>query len=549
MRHASSLAVALVLVAAALPAAGSDLPEPKPLAPSLAGLGEHHHPISSKNPAAQRFFDQGMVLAFGFNHAEAERAFREAARLDPQCAICWWGAAWVLGTNYNLPMAPEAVPVAWEALGNAQRLARRASRRERAYIEALAMRYSPEVVADRAPLERAFSDAMGEVVRRYPDDLDAAIVFAESRMNLIPWDLWTATGEAKPEAADAIAALESVLERDPEHPQALHLWIHAMEKLHPEKAEAAADALRGLVPGAGHLVHMPSHIYIRRGRYADALAVNQDADRADEAYVAQCHAQGIYPLAYHSHNVHFIATAAGMEGKSSVALEASSKLERRHQEQHEMMVSTDLATLQIFYAMPFYSMVRFGRWDEILAAPEPASDLAFARVGWHYARGLAYARKDALLPARAELAAVGAYADDPKMAELTIFGINSFAQIFAIAREVLAGEIAAEAGDFETAIAHLEAGVELEDALLYTEPPDWQVPVRQSLGAVLLAAGQPEEAERIYRQDLEIYPRNGWSLYGLAQALAAQGKDATAVEQEFQAAWKDADVEISSSRF
>jgi tetratricopeptide (TPR) repeat protein len=322
-----------------------------------------------------------------------------------------------------------------------------------------------------------------------------------------------------------------------------------MEKLHPEKAEAAADALRGLVPGAGHLVHMPSHIYIRRGRYGDALAVNQDADRADEAYVAQCHAQGIYPLAYHSHNVHFIATAAGMEGKSSVALEASSKLERRHQEQHEMMVSTDLATLQIFYAMPFYSMVRFGRWDEILAAPEPASDLAFARVGWHYARGLAYARKDALLPARAELAAVGAYADDPKMAELTIFGINSFAQIFAIAREVLAGEIAAEAGDFETAIAHLEAGVELEDALLYTEPPDWQVPVRQSLGAVLLAAGQPEEAERIYRQDLEIYPRNGWSLYGLAQALAAQGKDATAVEQEFQAAWKDADVEISSSRF
>jgi tetratricopeptide (TPR) repeat protein len=294
---------------------------------------------------------------------------------------------------------------------------------------------------------------------------------------------------------------------------------------------------------------MPSHIYIRRGRYADALAVNQDADAADEAYVAQCHAQGIYPLAYHSHNVHFIATASGMEGRSALALAASQKLARRHQDQHDMMATVDLATLQVFYAMPFYSMIRFGRWEEILAAPEPAADLAFTRVAWHYGRGLAYVRKEMPSAAQAELGAIASYADDPKMDELTIFGLNSFRKISAIAREVLAGELAAARGDVEAAIARLEEAVYLEDALIYSEPPDWHVPVRHSLGAVLLAAGRPADAEEVYRKDLEIYPGNGWSLYGLAQALEAQGKDASEVQVQFAQAWQHADIELAASRF
>ncbi len=544
--------LACAALTAALPAAATDIPAAtdKPLAPRLEGLAleKHHHPISTSVPEAQRFFDQGLVLAYGFNHAEAERAFREAARLDPDCAICWWGVSWVLGPNYNVPMAPEAVPAAWEALGKALELAPKASERERAYIEALAKRYAPEVVEDRLPLDRAFSDAMQEVAARHPRDLDAAVIFAESRMNLMPWDLYTPDNQPKPEAAEAIDALERVLAQDPYHPQALHLYIHAVEKVEPLRAEPAADRLRGLVPGAGHLVHMPSHIYIRAGRYRDALAVNQLADAADESYVAQCHAQGVYPLAYHSHNVHFIAAAAAMEGKSSIALAASQKLMHRHDEHHDLMLVPDLAALQFYYSIPFYTMVRFGRWDEILAAPEPAADLAFPPASRHFARGMAFLRKGDLAAAEQELARLSSYADDPAMDELAIFGINSFRKVFAVGREVLAGELAAARGDHERAIAHLEEAVYLEDALTYSEPPDWLIPTRQNLGAVLLAAGRAAEAEEVYREDLAVYPGNGWSLYGLAQALEAQGKDAAGVKAEFEAAWAGADMQISASR-
>ncbi len=549
MRSVRSLGLAVGVAILALPAAAADLPAATPLAPVLTGLGEHHHPISSRNPEAQRFFDQGMVLAFGFNHAEAERAFREAARLDPDCGICWWAVAWVLGPNYNVPMAPEAVPPAWEALTKAQELAPKGSAREAAYIGALARRYAPEVVEDRAPLDRAFAAAMREVAAADPYDLDASVILAESLMDLMPWDLYTPDNQPKPEAAEAIDLLERVLTQDPYHPQALHLYIHAVEKVAPRRAEAVADRLRALVPGAGHLVHMPSHIYIRRGRYADALQVNQDADAADEAYVAQCHAQGVYPLAYHSHNVHFIAAASAMEGKSAIALAASQKLQHRHEEHHDLMLVPDLAALQFYYSIPFYTLVRFGRWDEILAVPEPAADLAFPPASRHFARGMAFTRRRDFAAAEAELAKLTAYADDPKMDELAIFGVNSFRKVFAVGREVLAGELAAARGDDEKAIAHLEEAVFLEDALTYSEPPDWLIPARQNLGAVLLAAGQPADAEEVYRQDLEIYPKNGWSLLGLAQALAAQGKDAAEMQAQFARAWQDADIELSASRF
>lgn len=543
-----SRTLGLVASLAALSAAAAAV-EGGPIAPLLEGMGEHHHAISSEDERARTFFDQGMVLAFGFNHAEAERAFREAARVDPECAICWWGVAWVLGPNINLPMLPDAVAPAWEALEKARSLAEHASDAERAYIEALTPRYAAEPPEDRSRLDRAFADAMRELVAAYPDDLDAATIFAESLMDLAPWDYWTPEGDPKPETAELIGVLEGVMERAPEHPGANHLYIHAVEARYPERGEAAADRLRGLVPGAGHLVHMPSHIYIRVGRYHEAAQVNMEADQADERYVAQCHAQGIYPLAYHSHNVHFIWAATAMEGRSADALTAARKLARRHREQHEMMVTPDWVTLQYYYSMPLFSMVRFGMWDEILAEPQPREDLAYTTAVWHYARGMALTRTGDLEAAARELDRVAGYAADPAMEQLSIWGINSFAHVFRIAEAVLSGELAAARGDWETAVARLEEGIFQEEALVYQEPTDWYYPVRQSLGAVLLAAGRPAEAEEVYREDLENNPGNGWSLFGLAQSLEAQGKDAAEVRERFREAWQHADVELTASRF
>lgn len=520
-----------------------------PMAPLLEGLGDHHHPISSESERARTFFDQGLMLAFGFNHAEAERSFREAARVDPECAICWWGVAWVLGPNINVPMLPEAAAPAWEALERARALAPHASEAERAYIEALTARYAESPPEDRAALDRAFADAMRDLMSAYPDDLDAATIFAEALMDLAPWNYWTPEGEPKPETAELIGVLEDVMARAPEHPGANHLYIHAVEARYPERGEAAADRLRGLVPGAGHLVHMPSHIYIRVGRYHEAAVVNFDADEADERYVAQCHAQGIYPLAYHSHNVHFIWAATAMEGRSADALEAARKLARRHREQHDMMVTPDWVTLQYYYSMPLFSMVRFGMWDEILAEPQPAEDLVYTTAIWHYARGMALTRTGDLDAAARELDRLAGFAADPAMEELSIWGINSFAHVFRIAREVLAGEMAATRGDWDEAVARLEEGVFQEEALIYQEPTDWYFPVRQSLGAVLLAAGRPSEAERVYREDLDRNPGNGWSLYGLARSLEAQGEEAGEIETRFREAWSHADVELAASRF
>lgn len=528
---------------------GAVVAEERPIAPLLEGMGDHHHPISSEVERAQTFFDQGLVLAFGFNHAEAERAFREAARVDPECAICWWGVAWVLGPNINLPMLPEAAAPAWEALEKARSLAPHASERERAYIEALASRYAAEPPEDRAALDRAFADAMREVVAAYPDDLDAASIFAEALMDLAPWNYWTPEGDPKPETEELIATLERVMAADPGHPGANHLFIHAVEARYPERGEAAADRLRGSVPGAGHLVHMPSHIYIRVGRYHEAAQVNYEADEADEAYVAQCHAQGIYPLAYHSHNVHFIWAATAMEGRSADALTAARKLARRHEEHHEMMVTPDWVTLQYYYSMPLFSLVRFGMWDEILAEPQPTEDLVYTTAIWHYARGMALTRQGDLEAASRELDRLAGFAADPAMEELSIWGLNSFAHVFRIAREVLAGELAAVRGDWDEAVARLEEAVFQEEALVYTEPTDWYYPVRQSLGAVLLAAGRPAEAEEVYREDLELNPDNGWSLYGLAQSLEAQGKEAAEARDRFREAWQHADVELTASRF
>ncbi len=519
-------------------------------APLFDNLGNYHHPISTSSELAQRYFDQGLILAYGFNHAEAARSFREAARLDPNCAICYWGVALVLGPNINAAMEAEAVPEAWQALQKAQELSENASEKERAYIQALTKRYSSQPVENQKANDIAYAKAMREVQRRYPDDLDAATLFAEALMDTMPWQYWTKDGEPKPETGELLATLESILERNPDHPGANHMYIHAVEASpNPDRGIASADRLRNLVPGAGHLVHMPSHIYIRVGRYHDAVLANQRAIEADQDYVTQCHAQGIYPLGYMPHNHHFLLASAAIAGESELAIQAAHHTAAMADQ--KMMREPGYGTLQHYYSIPLYTLAKFGKWDEILAEPAPAEDLKYPTGVWHYARGLAFTAKGQPQEAAQELAQLKAIAADPSLEKVTIWDINTSSSLLNIASEVLAGELAAKQGDYENAIAYLETAVSLEDNLNYDEPPPWLSPVRESLGAVLLEAGRAAEAERVYREDLKRFPENGWSLYGLAQSLRVQGKaeEARTVQARFEKAWKYGDATLSASRF
>lgn len=518
------------------------------LAPLLEGMGDHHHAITTRSPEAQRYFDQGLVLAFGFNHREAARSFRQAQALDPACAMCLWGEALVLGPNINAGMDAADNPRAFAAVRDAFALRGNASERERAYIEALAMRYADPAPKDRSGLDRAYAEAMGEVVQRFPDDADAASLYAEALMDTTPWDYWGADGSPKPVTRTILGTLEAVLDSQPEHPLANHLYIHAVEKVHPRRGLAAADRLRDLVPGAGHLVHMPGHIYIRVGRYDDAVRANEKAIGADNAYVAQCHAQGLYPVAYMPHNHHFLAAAAGFIGRGDQALAAARHMQSNQDEQ--LMRKPEFATLQQYWVMPYFVMVRFGRWDELLAEPAPADDLLYPTGIWHYARGLAEARQFELDAARRSLVALTDIADDPEMEATRIWETNTMAQILAIAREVLAGEIAMQDCQPELAAEHFRSAVALEDALTYVEPPDWYVPARHNLGEALLASDQPAAAEAVYREDLSIYPANGWSLRGLEQALRKQGRhdEADAVNGRFRKVWAADGPAIAGSR-
>ncbi len=516
-------------------------------APLFDNLGDYHHPISTKNPLTQRYFDQGLILAYGFNHAEAARSFREAARLDANCAICYWGVAYALGPNINAKMEQEAVPEAWAAIEKARELSINANEVEKAYIQALAKRYPMKPVDDRKPFDLAYANAMQEVAQRYPDDLDAATLFAEALMDTTPWDYWQENGDPKPEGIEIMKTLEFVLERNPNHPGANHLYIHAVEKERPELGIASADRLLNLVPGAGHLVHMPSHIYIRVGRYQDAVVANQKAIAADNAYVLTCRTQGFYPLAYIPHNQHFLWFGALMSGQSQLAIKAS---HHTAQVDSQLMRQPDLAgALQHFYTIPLYTLTRFGKWDEILAIPTPEDDLKYHTGVWHYARGLALLEKGQLPEAAKELAALQVLSADPSLETIKIGGFNSTASILKIADAILSGQLAAKEGNYEQAIAHLKTAVKLEDALIYTEPAEWYQPTRQALGSVLLFAGRPAEAEQIYREDLTIYPENGWSLYGLSQSLKTQGKiqESKAIRDRWQEAWKYADVKPSAT--
>ncbi len=511
------------------------------------GLSNHHYPISTKNSQAQRYFNQGLLLAYGFNHAEAARAFQEAIKLDPNCAICYWGLALVQGPNINAGMEKDAVPLAWEALQKAMNLRKYASPREQALIQALAKRYTSQPVEDRKSLNLAYANAMREVAQTYPTDLDAATLFAEALMDTTPWDYWQENGQPKPEAVEIIKTLEAVLKKNPNHPGANHLYIHAVEKERPELALPSADRLLSLFPNAGHLVHMPSHIYIRTGRYHDAVLSNQRGVAADDAYLSQTQAQGIYSLAYKPHNHHFLWFAALMTGQSQIAMEAA---EQTAKVDPKLMAEGELAgSLQHYSMIPLFTEIRFSQWDKILAKPAPA--LAYPKGIWHYARGMAFLARGKTTPAAKELKQLQAIAADPALKEIKIWGFNATASILGIATEVLSGELAAKQRNYEKAITHLKTAVKLEDALVYTEPQDWYQPTRQALARVLLKAGKAKEAEQIYRADLKIYPENGWSLSGLAQSLQAQGKnkEAESIQSRFQTAWKHADISLTAANF
>ena len=519
------------------------------IAPRLQNLGSHTFRIKTRSKRAQEFFNQGINLSYGFNHAEAMRAFREVARLDPNCAIAYWGQALVLGPNINMPMPPEAEPEAHKLIQKAIELKPHASSKERDYIDALAKRYSGDAKPDRKALDQAYANAMKSVAKKYLDDLDAATLYAESLMDLRPWNYWTRDGVPYADTPEIISLLESVMKRNPNHPGACHFYIHAVEATKsPERAEAAADRLFKLMPGAGHMVHMPSHIYFRVGRYADASKANSQASAVDEEYIAQCRTQGIYPLAYYPHNLHFLYSAASFEGNGELAILAAEKVAAAIP--HHAL--KDFPLLQGFLAIPELALARFGRWEQILKRPGPAHDTLFLNGIHHYVRGTAFASTGRLDEATTELEALKNILASKALDETPAsFSNNTARTILSIAPEVLSGEILARQDKFSEAIAHLETATRLEDALVYIEPPDWYLPTRQALGAVLLQAGRAPEAEAVYWEDLRRYPHNGWSLFGLAQSLRKQGKneEAALAEQRFQKAWSQADVKLTASRF
>lgn len=490
--------------------------------PLYQDLGTHHYRITTSAPLAQRYFDQGLRLYYAFNHQEAIRSFEEGARIDPHCAMCDWGVALAYGPNINAPMDATAGRLAYAALHRAITQEKKVSARERAMIRALATRYAAEPPSDRDQLDTAYARAMADMARRFPDDLEAKTLYAESLMDLSPWDYWTSNGKPKPNTITLLAQLEQVLAAAPNHPGANHLYIHAVEAVHPERAVEAAERLAGLMPGAGHLVHMPGHIYIRVGRYEDAIKANEHAVHADETYIRdQGPASGIYVLGYYPHNYDFLAFAASMIGRDKQAIAAADKIASLVPE--DLLHEPGMAFLQHHLTRHLQMRVRFGRWDELLHAEAPREELPLARAVWLYAHGRALAARGHLKEANATLAQLRAIAQDSNVRSLHL-EFNSAGAVLAIAEEVLAGHIAAAGGNLPGAIDHLRKAARREDALVYGEPPEWTVPVRQELGALLLKAGRPDEAEQVFREDLRRFPKNHWSQQGLAQALRSTGR-------------------------
>ena len=532
--HISALAILLVtFFAANVPSAANKQSQPT----LLPGLGEVHHPVSTENRQAQQFFDQGLKLVFGFNHDEARRSFQRAGELDPKLAMAWWGVALTLGPNYNLPVDPEREKAGYDAVQRALALQQNASEAERAYINALAVRYSNDPHVDLHALDVAYKNAMSKVAAKYPDDLDMATLYAESAMNLNPWHLWSADGKPAEGTEEIVRVLESVLKRDPNHLGANHYYIHAVEASpHPERALPSAARLEKLASAAGHLVHMPAHIYARVGDHPAAAHCNELAVAADKKFLAATHEQGVYRLFYYSHNLHFLAFAASMEGNFAEAKDAAARLVANVAPGVKAMPD-----LEGFLPTPIVVLFAFERWDDLLKLPVPDSSFLITNAVWHSLRGVAFANTGKTDEAQKEQGAFRELAT--KIPPDTMYDmLNKTAAVFKVHDHLLAGMIARSRHDDTAAVDSLTQAVAAEDALNYSEPPPWYPPVRPMLGRVLLANKEPAEAERVFRADLEKNPRDGRALAGLRDALKAQDRqyEADQIDQQFRAAWKSA---------
>ncbi|QHJ10461.1 hypothetical protein FX988_00675 [Paraglaciecola mesophila] len=519
------------------------------IAPLLTGMGEHGFYLSRGNQQAQKFFNQAMALTYGFNHLEARRSFKQVAILAPQSALAYWGQALVLGPNINGPMKSNAVRPAFNAISKAQALSQYASPKEVALIQALKMRYSQdETLSDRANLDVKYANAMRALVLQYPDDPNLRTLLAESLMVIHAWDYWHSDGRPKEWTPEILTVLEKGLKIAPLHAGLNHYYIHAVEaSKQPERGLASAKVLEEAVPGAGHLVHMPSHIYIRTGHYQQGVVSNEKAILVDNNYIAQCNQQGVYPLAYVPHNRHFLWAMASMQGSSHKAIKAA-----EHMAKHidtNLMTEEGLGTLQHYWVTPWYAYVRFGKWEKIMSIPRPEARLLYPLAVWHYAMGSAFTANGRLAQANIHLQQLQQLATNQKLADITVWQINDAYSVINIAALVLEGELAAKSQNNSDAIRALKKAVALEDELNYNEPSDWHAPVRQSLGAVLLASGDFARAQQVYLQDLQIFPENGWSLYGLYKTHLARGNttQAAKVKERFLNAWQYADIELDSS--
>ena len=518
-------------------------------APLFSGLEGIQFPVSTTNSEAQQYFNQGMMLSFAFNHAEAGRSFFEAARQDSSCAMCWWGFAYVLGPNYNGGMEKDNFQRAYDALQKANSFSASCTQKEKDLIEALTHRYSNDTSIARSVLDSSYAAAMRNVYLKYSSDINIASLFAESLMDLHPWNLYKKDGTIQPWTPEILTVLEKCLQTDPRHAGANHFYIHATEmSQHAETALTSADLLRDLVPGAGHLVHMPSHTYIRIGKYHEGVVANQKAVLVDSLYVESCHAQGVYPLAYYPHNYHFISACATLSGESKIAMTgANATSDHSHK---KLLRDPAWATLQHYYSIPWFVEVKLGLWNDILHSPAPEIDLKYPSVIWHYAQGMAMLSQDNIPDAKKQLAEMKIIMNDTTIKDLTIWGINSVYDICVIASKTLEGEINAKEKNYEAAISLLKEAVAKEDALNYDEPPDWFFSIRHHLGAVLIEAGKFQEAIIIYEEDLKTYRENGWALAGLMNAYQKLGDNNKYDEAKnrFDAAWKYADIKIASSR-
>ena len=509
------------------------------------GLGNVDHPVTTKSTEAQKYFNQGLAYLYGFNHAEGINSFRHAAELDSEMAMAYWGVSLALGSNYNVTADEAQLVEAYENLQKAIALSEKASQADRDYIAALSRRYAKDPKTDRKALAEAYKKAMGELVRNYPDDLDGATLYAESMMNLRPWQLWTLDGKPAEGTLEILAVLEGVLKRNPKHTGANHYYIHAIEASpNPERGLAAADRLMGLAPNAGHLVHMPSHIYLRTGDHDVAVKSNDLAIMADRRYIQKSGATGVYPLMYYNHNIHMLAASHAGAGNFAGAIKAAKELEANVRPNLKAM-----PMLEMFLPYHLVTLVRFQKWNDVLAYPQPEAELRITNAFWRLARGLSFNETGKSKEAEAELNALRAVIKTiPADAGI---GNSSAHGVMKVANELLFGEIAFAKDDRKAGIEALKRAVAAEDLVNYNEPPDWHLPTREWLGRVLMREGQYSEAEAVFRKEIEKNPKNGRALFGLAEALAKQGKTTSAelVRKEFAAAWKDADTTLSAISF